>query len=1039
VKIIAQLASAPRVVSVGLAAAAVLLAACSQTPVTVTLHSLGPSGNLSFVCQGDDGDGQHVSGLKLDECPDYEHLDRRMLGLVTQTDTDEVAVVDLRAGAVLDIDPSTPGYTFLRVGARPGAIVSSPGGVASFVGVTGLQKNGVYALPTTCLKPPNAGEPARDVTTWAACSLTSAPGDIQVLLAGASSSCSAADAATSSALQAKRECPADLITDDGPLGRRKLLVALPEEHKLVLLDAQALLDRPSGEFQPCAVEATYQLQTSLPSGPLSPVLPDDLKPASTSACSPPTQYPPAASTDPTPAGMALSGSTLYVGDSTLPAVHVLDVSDPCSPKPAENDPLLPRSYVDPNRVVTTSRVAVSPLTPAGKQFVYAIDKDDAPASVMVFDVSAGVTNHAPLIFPGSPRQPFSVPDRLRFSAPARDVTFVMRDFPEPDPATGVGQFGLACDPTPTIDLTSAAALYRPNSDFTAGARPPNLRGVFGFVMLSNGQIPIIDVEDFDAPCRRPISANDTPLEDFRGCKSDPASVGYFTLATTALPAGTDPTGVPTVTNESSCNVIEQNRARAASLSISSSTVGLHAPTLRSLPQFSNPDPAGVLDPKDQPHMLAVDFANPDPAGAPFTAQVDVGAQLYAACPAPATTPPCDAAQPLQNDPVPPTGVPQNALTLPLIEPRSYVSDESPTLTFEGKIITDRNSGILSQHGDDWWIQDSDAIFCSAGVEDSQAIQVEGKGIGIAAANLPAWGDAHADYVQITGDFLLDTDSYWSQGQGKTCGNPAFTTASGRDACIAEFGGIDDPTALQNTRELSIVSAFSDHLVVKARNQSTVDDIHCCFPSGTAYTIRVSHQWYLSSASSFNDIAPVGPTGSCAHTADCDPRKKYFHARAFEVCDSTPQTLPDGTPAADDTPAADQCNPSAANVGCTRDFSVQVDDGTNTGTTILKSAGAIEPSGTGNAGSACIFENLTSRFVVTRGQKPSTRDMSFSWSTTGGFTPLSMSLAAQSFSVNPQAMTYIPELGFIGVVDGSSLGLSLFDLNSLGVVTPSPYF
>jgi hypothetical protein len=1029
VKIMAQLASVPRVVSVGLAAAAVLLAACSQTPVTVTLHSLGPSGNLSFVCQGDDGDGQHVLGLKLDQCPDYERLHRRMLGLVTQTNTDEVAIVDLRAGTVLDIDPSTPGYTFLRVGARPGAIVSTPGGVASFVGVTGLQKNGVFALPTTCLKPPSAGQPALDVTTWSACSLPSAPGDIQVLVAGASSSCSAPTMAS----QADRECPADLTSEEGPTGQRKLLVALPQQHELVLLDAQELLNRQGGEFQPCTVERTYPLQAKLPSGPVSPLLPPDLPPpSSTSTCAAPTQYPPAASTDPTPGGMALSGSMLYVGDNTLPVVHVLDVSDPCAP--VEQDPLLPHSYVDPNRVVTTSRVAVSPLTPARKQFVYAIDKDDAPASVMVFDVSGGVStdvaHRTPLIFPGSPRQPFSSPDRLRFSAPVRDVAFVMRDFPAPDPATGVGQFGLACDPKPTTDLTAPAVTYRPNSDFTSGARPPNLRGVFGFLMLSNGQIPIIDVEDFDAPCRRPIRVDDsTSFEDFRGCQPDQEPFKYYTLTD-----GSSPIGTPTVTNESSCNVIEQNRARAASLSISSTIVGLHAPTLRSLPQFSNPDPAGVLDPKDQPHMLAVDFVNPDPAGAPFPAQVDVGVQLYAACPATgaaATTPPCDAAQPLQNDPAALTGSAQNALTLPLIEPRSYVADESPTLTFEGKIISERKSGFLSQQSSgDWWLQDSDAIFCSAGVEDSQAIQAEGKAIGIADADLPTWADAHADYVQITGDYLVATDAYWSKGAGAGCSNP-FSTSMGRDACIDEFGPVPTPALSKATRDLSIVSAFSDHLVVKPRDASTVEEVHCCFPSGTAYTVRVSHQWFLNSAAALNDIAPVGPSGACAHTADCDPRKKYFHARAFEVCDSS-------VAAPTDTPAADLCAPGAANVSCIRAFAKRPVGGPDT------SNGPIEPSAASvssaaSEGSACVFENLTSRFVVTRGQQPSERDMSFSWSTTGGFTPLSMSLASQSISVNPQAMTYIPELGFIGVVDGSTLGLSLFDLNSLGVVTPSPYF
>jgi len=96
-----------------------LLGACSQTPVTVDLHSLQASGNVSFVCRGDDNS---PSGHQLNECPDYEHITRRMLGLVTQTATDEVAIVDLVAGAVVDVDPTTPGYSFLRVGARPGAI-----------------------------------------------------------------------------------------------------------------------------------------------------------------------------------------------------------------------------------------------------------------------------------------------------------------------------------------------------------------------------------------------------------------------------------------------------------------------------------------------------------------------------------------------------------------------------------------------------------------------------------------------------------------------------------------------------------------------------------------------------------------------------------------------------------------------------------------------------------------------------------------------------------------------------------------------------
>ena len=292
------------------------------------------------------------------------------------------------------------------------------------------------------------------------------------------------------------------------------MVSLPDEHKLVLLDAQSLLDRSPGEFELCSVEQTFLLDAPLPKDPVPPDLPPDLVlPPGTdvSACQV-TKYPPPLSTAPTPGGFALSTDRLYVADRTLPVVHVLDASDPCAAN--ELPPLLPYSYLAPNRVVTTSRVAVSPLTPSGKQFVYAVDETDQPtASVMVFDVSPGASNPTPLIFPGAPRQPFLPPDRLQFNSPVKDVTFAMRDFPA-STDTGVGQFGLACDPYPTSEVpgsdvacTRPGCTYRPNSDFSAGARPVNLRGAFGFLMLKNGQVVITDVEDFDAPCRRPITPN----------------------------------------------------------------------------------------------------------------------------------------------------------------------------------------------------------------------------------------------------------------------------------------------------------------------------------------------------------------------------------------------------------------------------------------------------------------------------------------------------------------------------------------------------
>ncbi|MEO8902557.1 MAG: hypothetical protein ABI488_11235, partial [Polyangiaceae bacterium] len=722
-----------------------------------------------------------------------------------------------------------------------------------------------------------------------------------------------------------------------------------------------------------------------------------------------TQYPPLTATAPTPDGFALSGSKLYVGDTTLPVVHVLDVSDPCAVQ--EQDPLLPYSYEAPSRVVTTTRVAVSPLTPSGKQFVYAIDRNDSPSnSVMVFDVSPGSTNRAPLLFPGEARQPYLPPDRLRFGPNVKDVAFVQRDFPAPDPTTGVGQYGLACDPYP--DSTGPGIQYRPNADFSSGARPSNLRGVFGFALLSDGHVAVIDVEDFDAACRRPVLSNTSNFVDFRGCAPDKPAPG----AAAPPPEFIDGTGVVTVTAESTCNVIEANRPRAASLSISNSSVGLHAPTLRSFPQFADPDPAAVLALEQRPHLLGVDFPNPDPkVTAPVTAQVNISAQLY--CTDTKGLAPCDSsAQTLLVDPNDPNGSPPNSVVLPLSEPRSYASDETPVLTFEGPLFSKPSkSGFIQVTAGDprGILRDPDANFCGAGVEDSASILTEAESLQIASKRRAAWASAHADYVQITGDFPDVDDVYWSLGAQARCN---------RDACDAEFGNIDDPTQLSKVRDLSIVEASGDHLVITPRCEkadgspddkcdpaTVLQDVHCCFPAGTEYTVRTSNQWLLSGpngvGSALHDLA-AGADGRCVHTATCDPRKKYFHARAFEVCDSTKDKT---------------CNDTNPAVTCP-----------------AESGAGIPVAPTGPA-SQCIFENLTARFVVYRGANASTRGMSFSWQTTGGFTPLTMSIATQSSNVDPTSMTYLPEVGYLGVIDASTLGLSLFDLNSLGVVSPSPFF
>jgi len=1026
----------------GLCAWAALLGSCSQTPITVNLHAMQSSGRVTFLCRGADNS---PSGHKLDECPDYEAGTRHTIALVTQTATNEVAVVDLAAQSIIDIDQTTPGYSFLRVGAKPGAIVTTPGGAATFVGVSGLQKNGIFALPTTCIMPPTANEAARDLTTWPACHLSSAPGDITVVLDPRTvddpvlnqqvqrATCSGEPQQAASP-DPNAACPADLTAESGPVGRRKLLVALPDEHKLVLVDAQHLLDQPPGTFNECETEATFALDAAVPTAPVAPVLPDELKPAAgtdTSVCLTPSYPVPDMSALPTPGGFAATGDRVYVADLTRPVVHVLDVSDPCTDR--ELPPLLPYSYLTPNRVVTTSRLAVSPLSPSnmqspqGQQFVYAIDQDDQPtASVMVFDLIA-IAQHpddanyrTPKVFDGAPRLPNLPPDRLRFDASVKDISFVMRDFPKPVPETGVGEFGLSCNPDP--NASGPATLYRPNSDYTDGARPLNLRGLFGFAMLTNGQVAVIDVEDFDGPCRRPVTSNmgaeDTV--DMHGCKGGDTVASYTV------------NGVRTVTDESSCKIVEPHRPRSASLSISSSSNGLRAPTLRSFPQFATPGTTISLD--NQPRMMATDFANPDPAqsGTLLPAEVNVSSQPYAHCPvrqpgdAP-LPPPCDGSA-LQLGIDPGLDVVQNSLTLPLVEPRSYALDESPSLVFEGRLFPDRSSGFLQAEPDaaEGLLRDPDANFCGAGVEDSDTIRARGAELGIPAANLDAWSVAHADYVQITGDYPPAYDAYWAkgdsasggtQGKGSQCATLLNQPRLGdRDACVKVFGNIDNPAVLDVDRNLSVLRASAGQLAVQPRGctgdgcAEKLKQLACCFPAGTAYSVRASHQWVVSGTGGLHDLA-VGPNGRCQHTASCDRRKQLFGQRAFEVCDPSRPYVPDV-----DTDG--QCTLSNPNVGCV-------------GTEIPVLPGA--------PASQCIFENLTSRFVVYRGAQPSVPGMTFSWQTTGGFVPQTMSLLTQSSSVSPQSLGYLPEQGWLAVVDASTLGLLLFDLNSLGVIAPSPYF
>ncbi len=1012
---------------------------CNEDAVEVDQHSLQASSEVSFVCTTRDGVDPRKA-LEQSSCPYDDEDPASLLALVTQTATDEVAVVDVHKASVIDVDPRVPGYSFLRVPSRPGDIVTTPGGAASFVGLTGVGKTGISGIPTTCLDAPVAGQFERDVTSFPACRLPSRPGDMVVMVEPPASdgihvACDPASAleTTPSAVQGSLECPADLTSELGPAGRRKLVVTLPDSAEIVVLDAQTILDGALGEFPDCAIEARLPLAVDLdPAGASQTPPPDLTRPA---GCVPSTPVPAPSSPSylPRPSGVAFAGDRLYVGDQGAPVVHVVDAASPCAL--AELPPLLPVAFEDPTRVVTTSRVAVSPLTSAGKRFVYAIDELDQPsASVMAFDVSPGSVERTPIVRPGSARIPFEPPDRIRLGGPAADLTFAFRDLPIADTETQVAVEGVLCDPDPTLPTHLAATRYRPATDFSTGARPRLLRGLFGLVMLTSGQVVVIDVDDFDAPCRRPARANRSANPDFRGCANDPGTTPFFTTNPDEALVGQSETDRATVSNEASCNMVEPHRVRSQSLGVASPTLGVGAPALVSLPRFSALTDEVELAPSDQPKLLAVDFDPVEAGGAPDPAVVFVGSTLYRRGQVGAE---------LTTDP---NTAESSSLVLPLAEPRSYLPGDAFQLAYEGQVTADGTGGFLSfTSPDSGTFEDRAAYFCGQGVYDKAMMRDYGeKELGLPSDALDAFAASHADYVQVTDGFPVLQDSYWLSERGQDCG--------GRAACFDAFGRADAKD-LDPSRELTVERAFQDRLVVSPRNTEdtrlgeiadqctrcdadpasptcNVDGVpkdptmllwEHCFPGGMRYTVRASKQWVLRSARSLHDVSAALVPGSnppayeCIR--DCDPRKRLLRSRAFEISSAADQVCPDGGCSVGVAPQGEAVCSYHSDMGEVGDQGVVP----------------------GGEGSGCIFENLLARFALYRGRIPSRRGMTFSWQTAGGFLPLAGSLTARSGAVLPQHLAYLPEYQSIVVVDASTLGLSLMSLDTLRINAEWPVY
>jgi hypothetical protein len=822
---------------------------CAEAPESLALRALHSSGPLSFVCLSAPSTDPNAVGLPLSKCSGArrESLDDysvpHLYALVTQPVRGEVAVIDLttETDAVLDADPGAPGAQFLPVGARPTDIVSTPGGTATFVAVAEPRFEGIFALPSFEIR---GGRPR--LSSWPVCSLPETPGAMVLAVdpdddAGAiRPRCDAAYGADDegASCEGVRHCHGDLAKDAeaaGTPGRYKLVVALPARGGLAIIDAQAILDQEDGAFEPCPIERFIALEAAVP-----PAEPAPGSGGAAGACAqdpPPTAAPGVVAFLPEPAGLTFDGTRLYVADLGAPLIHRLDLGAPC--EPVVLPPLVPRSAAEPERPVVTSRVAVSPPTMDFKRYLYAIDVVDG--SMLVFDVSDDGGSAVPLARSRPELNPFLPVDRIQFAAPPRDIVILETRADVADDTTGATA-PLRCDPDPKS--TSPAVKYRTASDYKSGAGPTRLRGIFAFVVLTSGDLAILDVDDYDAPCRGPRDEH-----ALFGCFEASPGTG---LATSA---------------EYSCNTVEPHQARSSAYLVHLPGTSTRIPGLQTFVQLFD-ETGGLVSIEGKPVGAFPFMRATVPADAPPSLPLVVGNDLFG----------LDTASGLLETE---EGVDRTAYTLAfnLEEPRVHGLDQAWTVTYEGALpgFVGRFAHLVPAAGGTFELREPTSRFCGAGVLGESAQLAAALAAGTGAAEAAKLAEGLADYVQIASSVPSDTDPYWSSQTACT-----FT------ACSQHFGSHEAP---RTSRDLRILEATDDRLVVEPRAPpaASAPELPCCFPGVVEFRVRAGGQWVVvGSVSGFLHDVRVDASGVCRPS--CKPELARLGGRVREA--PTPTSIED---------------------------------------------------------------------------------------------------------------------------------------------------
>ncbi len=370
-------------------ALALVAIGCSSNTREVVPRSFDRPGEVTFACF-DDGSKLPVP---LDNCTFPEADEQHSLhALVTQTSRGEVAAVDLKVNRVLDSDRRIPGYTFVRVGEIPSAIVVPRADPRyTYVAANGSQE--IYAVPTARFRPdaPATAETEQRIA------LEAAPSALVL---------SPAEDALFAALPEAGVIVRLPIGPDGRLGdpeRVELDTAIPDPVAIAEPPAEYCKSCPSGCSALMQVPAGYE--------PRDPIAMGD---------------------EPAPIAFAIDpiAGRLLVADAALPVVHVIDLATG-----SEIEPIVTS--------VPTTALALTPEVPdlvydatAMVRYLYAIDATDG--SVIAIDYPSGA------VLPVDAQDYLRANDRIGFPAPARAIEIATPRFPEGDVCElGVGLAGTA--------------------------------------------------------------------------------------------------------------------------------------------------------------------------------------------------------------------------------------------------------------------------------------------------------------------------------------------------------------------------------------------------------------------------------------------------------------------------------------------------------------------------------------------------------------------------------------------------------------------